>query len=78
MILDLRPEPITRTVKIFANGEYGNVTNTTLFRVNYSPVFYDSEDMRLYQYGQQYTSKSGLQFSTEHESISIPSDSKGK
>lgn len=64
--------------KEFINDQNEDVKNTVLFRINYSPVFYDKEDMRLYQYGPQYMSKSGLQFSTEHESISIPLDTKNK
>lgn len=62
----------------FINDQNEDVKNTALFRINYSPVFYSKDDMRLYQYGQQYMSKSGLMFSTEHESIPVPPDTKNK
>ena len=64
------------------NGDCDDIFDTTgdkphevLLRINYSPVFFDEEDGRLYRYGQNYRSESGLVFAFEHESVSIPSSS---
>jgi hypothetical protein len=66
----------------YMNGDCEEVTNTPdykpreiLLRINYSPVFFDEEDGRLYRYGQNYRSESGVIFSFEHESVTIPSSS---
>ena len=82
--------PINTTVVICAylfkyeNGECEEIINhdayssrNVILRINYSPVFYDEEDKRLYRYGQNYRSETGLIFSFEHESIAGP-DTKGK
>ena len=53
-------------------NEGRNEVLDVILRINYSPVFYDDEDNRLYLYGQNYKSKSGTIFSFDHESISIP------
>ena len=62
--------------EIVNDNQEGNKSNSVLFRINYSPVFYDDGDMRLYRYGQVYMSKSGLRFTQEHESIATPHDTK--
>jgi hypothetical protein len=66
----------------YKNGDCEEVVNTSeykprevLLRINYSPVFFDEEDGRLYRYGQNYRSESGMIFAYEHESVRIPSSS---
>lgn len=57
--------------EILSNPVY-DIENKVVIRVNYSPVFYDEEDKRIYKYGQNYRNGSGQIFMFEHEPISIP------
>ena len=61
----------TGNCNILSNPVY-DIENKVVIRLNYSPVFYDEEDKRIYKFGQNYKSESGQIFMFEHEPISTP------